>query len=88
MCIDNHHYCQPNLHHNKHTFVCFHKQYDNSQYWDDGFGKHSFWNTPRPFFFVNSIVIIDVPIEMHMALAMVDIHIGMYFTYGYCLHYH
>jgi hypothetical protein len=25
---------------------------------------------------------------MHMALAMVDIHIGMYFTYGYCLHYH
>ncbi len=39
-------------------------------------------------FFFNSIVIIDVPIEMHMALAMVDIHIGMYFTYGYCLHYH
>ncbi len=31
MWIYNHPYCQPNLHHNKHTFVCFYKQYHNPQ---------------------------------------------------------
>lgn len=29
--IWSHPYCQPNLHHNKHTFVCFYKQYHNPQ---------------------------------------------------------
>ncbi len=42
MWICNHPYCQLNLHHNKNTFVRFHEQYHNSQYWDIDFGKHSF----------------------------------------------
>ncbi len=49
MWICNHPYCQPNLHHNKHTFVCFYKQYHNPQQWDTNFGKHSFQNPIGPY---------------------------------------
>ncbi len=44
MWICSYPYYQPNLHHNRHTFVCFHKQCHNPQYWDIGFVKYSFQN--------------------------------------------
>ncbi len=47
----SHPYCQPNLQHNRHTFVCFHKQCHNPQYWDTRFVKYSFWNAIDPYCF-------------------------------------
>jgi len=49
MWMWGHPYCEPNLHHNKHTFVCFHKQHHNPQYWDTGFGRHYFRNALNPY---------------------------------------
>jgi hypothetical protein len=67
MWICGHPYYQPNLHHNKHTFVCFHKQYHNPQYWDVSFGKHYFQNVPNPYCFHHFLAMINVPFKMHLA---------------------
>lgn len=69
MWICDHPYCQPKLHHNKHIFVCFHKQYHNPQMLGTlvlvniSFGMHL-----AHIVYVNFLVMIDVIFETHMDL--------------------
>jgi hypothetical protein len=86
MWICNHPYYQRNLHHNRHTFVCLHKQYHNSNIGTLVLANIPFIMHLAHIVFVNSLVMISIPFGLHLTL---HVHIGtlatVYIYFKMCL---
>jgi hypothetical protein len=66
MWICNHPYYQRNLHHNRHTFVCFHKQYHNFNIGTLVLANIPFIMHLAHIVFVNSLAMISIPFRLHL----------------------